>query len=58
MTQLQPKVVPIACSMRMCRHFLGTLQVRPCKLYDGIHAIKGLSRIYTRLEKHGSQHLY
>ena len=24
----------------------------PCKLYDGIHAIKGLSRIYTELEKH------
>ncbi|QQX80764.1 hypothetical protein JK628_02500 [Shewanella sp. KX20019] len=51
---------------RMCRHFLGTLQVHltsmdgenakfcmeqnwPCKLYDGIHAIKGLSRIYTGL---------
>ncbi|MCL1095391.1 hypothetical protein [Shewanella kaireitica] len=24
----------------------------PWKLYDGIHAIKGRSRIYTRLEKH------
>ncbi|WP_283102814.1 hypothetical protein [Shewanella abyssi] len=36
----------------MRKHFLGTLQVHPCKLYDGIHAIKGLSRIYTGLEKH------
>ncbi|MGS0726472.1 hypothetical protein ACVBKF_09780, partial [Shewanella sp. 0m-11] len=52
MKQLPTPVVPMACGQRMCRHFLGTLQVLPCKLYDGIHAIKGLSRIYTGLEKH------
>jgi hypothetical protein len=33
----------------MCSYFCDTLQVRPCKLDDGIHAINGHSRIYTGL---------
>lgn len=45
-------MLSMTCGRRMCRRFLGTLQVRPCKLYDDIHVIKGLSRIYTKLEKH------